>query len=207
MSNHPWIKFYPRDWRGDQALRVVSLAARGLWMEMLCVMHEATPYGHLVVGAQPVTNDTLSRLTGASLSEVQAMLVELQNAEVLRKTRTGVIYSKRMVADHKRAEKGRKDKLAALREVNETKDEKPDPSRVPPRPPRTQKPDTRGKLEGPKDPSNLTGRVRSEARRDGASDDRSTVEGKTLEEIKALIFGPEDPPGAEIIELSERVAR
>ena len=41
--SQPWIKFYPRDWRGDQALRVVSLAARGLWIEMLSIMHEGQP--------------------------------------------------------------------------------------------------------------------------------------------------------------------
>lgn len=29
-ASRPWMKFYPRDWRGDQALRAVSLTARGL---------------------------------------------------------------------------------------------------------------------------------------------------------------------------------
>ena len=51
MSVYPWLKFYPRDWRGDQALRLVSLHARGLWIELLCVMHEATPYGHRRYGS------------------------------------------------------------------------------------------------------------------------------------------------------------
>jgi len=55
----PWMKFYPRDWRGDQALRAVSIAARGLWMECLCIMHEAKPYGHLVLNGQPVGDDAL----------------------------------------------------------------------------------------------------------------------------------------------------
>ena len=43
-GDRPWMKFYPRDWRGDQALRAVSIAARGLWLECLCIMHEARPY-------------------------------------------------------------------------------------------------------------------------------------------------------------------
>jgi hypothetical protein len=143
MSGQPWIKFYPRDWRGDQALRAVSLSARGLWMEMLCVMHEATPYGHLLLGDQPVSDAVLARLVGTSVEEVQVLLVDLAAARVFRRTRGGVIYSKRMTDDHKRSVLGRKAKEAALREAAEKKEEKPLPSRVPSSPPTTQKPEAR----------------------------------------------------------------
>lgn len=152
MSDQPWIKFYPCDWRGDQALRVVSLAARGLWMEMLCVMHEATPYGHLLVGDHPVSNDVLARLAGASPSEVQALLVELQSARVFRQTRAGVIYSKRMTDDYKKALAGRKAKLEAL----EKKRGNQPPSRVPSSPPSPQKPEARAKDKGPDSPLSLS---------------------------------------------------
>lgn len=139
----PWIKFYPRDWRGDHALRVVSLAARGLWMEMLCVMHEATPYGHLVVADQPVKVDALARIVGFGVEEVQALLVELSAAGVFRRTRGDVIYSKRMTDDHKRSIQGRKDKLEGLGKTGG----KPGPSSPPPRDPTTQKAEARGKVE------------------------------------------------------------
>ena len=142
--SQPWIKFYPRDWRGDQALRVVSLAARGLWIEMLSIMHEGQPYGHLTIGGQPCTDDNLARLVGASVEEVQALLVELRTAGVLRQSRGGVIYSKRLTADFKRSKEGRKAKMEAL----EKKRENPRPSRVPPRDPSTQKPEARGRVEG-----------------------------------------------------------
>ncbi len=144
MSGQPWMKFYPRDWRGDQALRVVSLAARGLWMEMLCVMHEASPYGHLLIGDQPVKDDALARIVGASVEEVQALLVELRAAGVTRRTRGGVIYSKRMVEDDKRSKAGRKAKMEALGLTQQ----KPEPSRGASRDPTTQKPEARGRVEG-----------------------------------------------------------
>jgi hypothetical protein len=137
------MKFYPRDWRGDQALRVVSLSARGLWIEMLCAMHEASPYGHLLVGGQPVSDAALARLVGTNVEEVQALLVELGDAGVFRRTRGGVIYSKRMTDDHKRSVAGRKAKETALREVSENAEENPAPSRPPSRPPTTQKPESR----------------------------------------------------------------
>ncbi len=150
--SQPWLKFYPRDWRGDQALRVVSLAARGLWIDMIAVMHEATPYGHLVIGGQPVSDADLARLVGARAEEVQALLVELLAAQVARKTRGGVIYSKRMTEDGKRSKEGRKAKLEAIERAKQ----KAAPSRVDPSPPTTQRPEARGKVEGHNGPSTLT---------------------------------------------------
>lgn len=146
------MKFYPRDWRGDQALRVVSLAARGLWMEMLCVMHEATPYGHLLVGGQPVSDAVLSRLVGAGVEEVQVSLVDLSTAGVLRRTRTGVIYSKRMTDDYKRSVEGRKAKLEAIDKAKRLSD----PSRSDASPPTTQKAEARAKVKGPDSPLTLS---------------------------------------------------
>lgn len=148
----PWLKFYPRDWRGDQALRVVSLAARGLWMDMITIMYEATPYGHLIVGDQPVSDADLARLAGSSVEEVQALLVELLGARVARKTRGGVIYSKRMIADDAKAKAGRKAKMQALEDAREN----PPPSRLPSSPPSPQRPEARAKSEGPNSPSDLS---------------------------------------------------
>lgn len=150
--SQPWIKFYPRDWRGDQAVRSVSLAARGLWIEILCIMHEATPYGHLVIGDQPMKVDALARFVGASVEEVQAQLVELRAAGVTRQTRGGVLYSKRMIDDHKRSLEGRKAKLEAIEKAKGN----PRPARVPTRDPTTQKPEARAKDKGPDSPLSLS---------------------------------------------------
>jgi predicted transcriptional regulator len=104
----PWFKFQPAAWRGDQALRAVSLAARGLWIECLCIMHEAKPYGHLVLNGKPIDEMTLARMTGVPVDEVRALLAELRQAGVLSMASTGVILSRRMVKDHERANLGRK---------------------------------------------------------------------------------------------------
>ena len=106
MAGPPWFKFYPRDWRGDQALRAVSVAARGLWIECLCVMHEAKPYGHLMLNGTAVDGDTLARMTGVPVDEVSTLIDELQQAGVLSRTRKGVIFSRRMTKDHARSLKG-----------------------------------------------------------------------------------------------------
>ena len=57
----PWLKFYPADWRADPRLRMCSLAARGLWIELMSYMHEGEPYGHLTIDGVPPPTTAASR--------------------------------------------------------------------------------------------------------------------------------------------------
>jgi len=104
----PWFKFYPQDWRGDAKLRMCSIAARGLWAEMLCVMHEAEPYGHLLIGGRPVNARQLASLAGVSLSDCNKLLIELDLAGVYSRNEDKIIFSRRMVRDHNKADEDRK---------------------------------------------------------------------------------------------------
>ncbi|WP_430436845.1 hypothetical protein [Oceanibaculum nanhaiense] len=106
-ADRPWMKFYPADWRSDPKLRICPLAARGLWIDMLALMHEASPYGHLLVAGQPVTDDELAALVGAPSDLVSDCLRKLETAGVFSRTRKGVIYSRRMVRDEKKAANAR----------------------------------------------------------------------------------------------------
>lgn len=100
----PWFKFYPSDWRADPALRMCSIGARGLWMEMLCVMHEAEPRGSLLVNGNPVSERQLAGLAGCSLKEVTGFIEELEAAGVFSRD-NGAIYSRRMRRDDEKAER------------------------------------------------------------------------------------------------------
>ncbi|MGY3607645.1 MULTISPECIES: hypothetical protein [unclassified Bradyrhizobium] len=107
-KKQPWFKFYPQDWRGDAKLRMCSIGARGLWVEMLCVMHEAEPYGHLVIGGKNVAPKQIAALAGLSFSECAKYLVELELAGVCSRTEESkTIYSRRMVRDKAKADKDR----------------------------------------------------------------------------------------------------
>ena len=92
MSN-PWLKFFPTDWRADPALRMCSLEARGLWIELLGLMHEATPRGDLVVSGKAPTLQQVATLTGAPLDVVERAMAELSDAGVYSTTETGTITS------------------------------------------------------------------------------------------------------------------
>lgn len=104
----PWFKFYPTDWASDQQLRICSLAARGLWIECMGLMHRADPYGHLLVNGQKPSVDQLAVLVGAAVDQIPGLLDELEKAGVYSMTRTGVIYSRRMTRDEKRRKDGLK---------------------------------------------------------------------------------------------------
>lgn len=43
----PSFQFYPADWRNNAKLRRCSPAARGVWVDVLCLLHDADEYGVL----------------------------------------------------------------------------------------------------------------------------------------------------------------
>lgn len=103
MSARPWMKFYPSDWRADPTLRMCPLAARGLWMEMLCIMHEATPRGFLMVNSSRLLPADLAAISGCSLKDTNLLVKQLEKAGVFSK-KDGIIFSRRMVRDEEKAQ-------------------------------------------------------------------------------------------------------
>ena len=74
---------------------------------MLCIMHEAEPYGFLNVKGVPLDPRELARMVGLSPQETRKSLAELEkNGVFSRESLNGsepVIFSRRMVADHAKA--------------------------------------------------------------------------------------------------------
>lgn len=95
----PSFQFYPSDWLHDLSLRVCSVGARGLWIDMLCLMHQGAPYGYLKVGGKVIHLASLASVIGAPSADVQGWLAELEEAGVFSRDDDGCIYSRRMVRD------------------------------------------------------------------------------------------------------------
>ena len=95
----PAFQFYPSDWLRDTALRSCSTGARGLWIDMICYMHEGNPYGHLKVADKVILPSNLARMVGETLEVVEGWLEELRHAGVYDTAEDGSIYSRRMIRD------------------------------------------------------------------------------------------------------------
>lgn len=100
-TKRPASQFYWGDHLRDPAVRSVSLAARGLWVDVMCLMHEGDPYGHLRTGKRDTTVEILARMVGSPVGTVRKLLAELEDAGVFSRNDDGVIFSRRMVRDER----------------------------------------------------------------------------------------------------------
>lgn len=69
----PFMQLFPGDWLKDPAVRMLSPAARGIWWDLICIMHEGGRSG-VVAG----TAEMLSRAVGCQASELCGAVNEFQ---------------------------------------------------------------------------------------------------------------------------------
>lgn len=124
----PAFQFYPGDWMKDPSLRSCSLDARGLWIDMLCLMFESPVRGELRhANGKPITEQQLARICGAEILLIQNLTTELTDAGVLSVAEDGAILSRRMKRDEEirkiRAEAGKKGGNPNLVNQNASKSE------------------------------------------------------------------------------------
>ena len=116
----PWLKFYPSDWLSDEALRGCSPAARGLWVDMICLMAKSKKHGYLLAGDKPMGAEHIARIFGESLERTSELLVELAQAGVYS-IEQDTIFSRRMVKDEG-SRKSNRDRILRWRNGNVTHD-------------------------------------------------------------------------------------
>lgn len=101
-----YIHFYPNDWLSDERVRSVSPAARGLWIDLLCIMHKNDPRGYLQrADGAPYSTEQISSMTGICHDFAIGLLSELLSSGVASQTDEGVIFNRRMVREGDLSEK------------------------------------------------------------------------------------------------------
>jgi len=75
MSKLPFLQFYPSDYLVDT--RVLSLAARGAWVDIICVLHKSSTRGTLTLPARG-----WARIMGSSEEDFQSALSEIEEMKV-----------------------------------------------------------------------------------------------------------------------------
>lgn len=112
----PSYQWYPGDWKRDTALQACSWEARCLWRDLLDLMHDGQPYGHLSINGRALRLEQIGSMVGLSVARVKAYLTELEEAGVPSQTPEGILYSRRMVRDEEVRE--RRAKGGALSQAN-----------------------------------------------------------------------------------------
>lgn len=113
MTKLPAVMLYPNDWEGDE-IAFCSLAAQGLWLRMMFLMHRSTRYGYLSLpNGSPIPPTVIATKCGTTVEAYEALLVELDSVGKLGRTSDGVIFSRRLVRDEQRRAADRKRKKEA----------------------------------------------------------------------------------------------
>ena len=99
MARQPFLKFFPKDWLSDSGLRLCSLAARGLWIDLLALMADAPEYGVLPFSEAEAPSIIANACGGAS-AQIKALLAELKSRGVYSVRSDGAIVSRRLLRDH-----------------------------------------------------------------------------------------------------------
>lgn len=99
MRKAPAFQFYPGDWMRDVPLRACTVAARGLWIDLLCLMWDGNPRGYLRVGERVLDERALSSLVGVPLATLRVSLRELIENGVVSRAEDGALFSRRMLRD------------------------------------------------------------------------------------------------------------
>lgn len=95
-----YIVFFPSDWLSDVQLHQCSAEARGVWMDMLCIMAKSARYGYLVNGdGNPFSLEQLAHVIRLSKNRLQVVLSELEREGIFQRDSQGFIFSKRLVRD------------------------------------------------------------------------------------------------------------
>lgn len=100
MAKLPAIQFYPGDWKKDIGVQSLSFHDRGVWFEILLLMHESEQRGILILNGQAMSEDALSRIIGLDKQNLTTTLTNLLTYGVAsRDDATGALMSRRMVRD------------------------------------------------------------------------------------------------------------
>jgi hypothetical protein len=105
----PAFQFYPADWRKDPGVQALGYFERGVWFEMLCLMHESSERGVLLLNERPFPDEALANTLGLPLEQLRATLAKLLAYGVAKQRDDGAIYNKRMVEDEIECQKRRED--------------------------------------------------------------------------------------------------
>ena len=101
MSKLPALQFYVGDWRKDPGVQALGYFDRGVWFEILCLMHESDERGKLLLNGKPMPDTALEKVLGLDNQTLTSTLTTLLDYGVASRNEDGVLICRRMIKDEK----------------------------------------------------------------------------------------------------------
>jgi len=100
MSASSRTNWFWSDWLGDQAVRRLTPAERGVWIDLLALMAAAAPTGYLCdEKGRPLLNTELGRVCNCSEKEMADYITGILDKGAASRDRTGRLFCRRMVRE------------------------------------------------------------------------------------------------------------
>src|SRR5260370_35276951 len=112
MVKLPAFQFYTGDWQKDPSLRRCSKAAKGVWMDMMCLLFECPVRGVFVdAGGWPWGDGEIAAAIGGDIAANLECIEEFGAKGGVRRDARGALFSRRMVRDQERRQTDKERKI------------------------------------------------------------------------------------------------
>lgn len=119
MSAHQSTQWFWSDWAGDQEVRRLTPAERGVWIDLLCLAAVGKPIGYVCdQRGNPLSYEEIARFTNATPTEVESLIAGILEKGAASRDRSGRLFNRRMT---RQAEKSAKKRMAGKLGAEQTK--------------------------------------------------------------------------------------
>ncbi len=95
----PAFQFYVNDWLSDPELRSCTVSTRGVFIDLMCLMHKSEVYGKLLINGIKPEDKQVRLLLRIHPKTYQRAVNELLSYGVLKTDPQGVYCNSRMIKD------------------------------------------------------------------------------------------------------------
>jgi hypothetical protein len=119
MSSHQSTQWFWSDWAGDQEVRRLTTAERGVWIDLLALAAVGKPIGYVCdQRGNPISYEDIARFTNATPTEVESLIAGILEKGAASRDRSGRLFNRRMV---RQAEKTAQKRMAGKLGGDQTK--------------------------------------------------------------------------------------
>jgi hypothetical protein len=119
VSAHQSTQWFWSDWAGDQEVRRLTPAERGMWIDLLALAAVGKPYGYVCdQRGNPVSYEEIARFSNCTPTEAESLIAGILEKGAASRDRTGRLFNRRMT---RQAEKTAKKRTAGKLGAEQTK--------------------------------------------------------------------------------------